>query len=53
MSPLSIPLVKDAIRRLDAAAARELFDECLRLSSASEVESRLAEWESSPALSGE
>jgi phosphoenolpyruvate-protein phosphotransferase (PTS system enzyme I) len=52
MSPLSIPLVKDAIRRLDAAAAREFFDECLRLSSASEIESRLAQWESSPALSG-
>ncbi|HUP24254.1 MAG TPA: phosphoenolpyruvate--protein phosphotransferase [Thermoanaerobaculia bacterium] len=52
MSPLSIPLVKDAIRRLDAAAARELYDDCLRLSSASEIESRLAQWESSLALSG-
>jgi phosphotransferase system enzyme I (PtsI) len=51
MSPLAIPLVKDAIRGLDAAGARALFDSCLCLSSASEIESRLEEWEASPALS--
>ena len=45
MTPVSIPLVKDAIRGLRADQARELFDECLRLSTASEIEQRLSDWE--------
>jgi phosphotransferase system enzyme I (PtsI) len=52
MAPLSIPAVKNAIRRLDSVSARELFDSCLRLSCASEIEARLTAWEATLTVAG-
>jgi hypothetical protein len=48
---VSIPHVKDAIRGLRADHARDLFDQCLRLCTASEVEQRVSEWEAATAVS--